>query len=133
MASQVPYARPEESGRNYVTTGAVTGGRLVEYTGDKTVAHAAANSVKVAGWCPYDVASGGLAPVYRDGVVPCIASGAIAAGQRVVAGAAGVVVGLAAAGGAYAQAEAVGGRAVIGWAEAAAADTATVPIVLNIQ
>lgn len=132
MASQVPYARPEEAGRNYVTTGAVTGGNIVAFSGDKTVAQAGANSILVAGWCPYDVASGGLAPVYREGVVPCIASGTITAGQRVVPAATGKVATIGAVSTPTA-AEVTATRVVVGTAEAGATDGNTVPIILNIQ
>lgn len=132
MSTQVFYARPEESGRNYVTTGAVTGGRIVAYSGDKTVAHAAAGSLLAAGWVPYDVASGGLAPVYREGVVPCEASGTITAGQRVVAAANGTVAAAAAVTTPTAG-DVTTTRATVGFAEAGATNGNPVPIVLNIQ
>lgn len=71
---------------------AVTGGQLVEVTGDNTVGPAAAGSLKVVGQANHDAASGadltvdGRGPI-REGT----ASGAITAGDRLKAAANGAV------------------------------------------
>lgn len=97
-------------------SGTVTGGRLVEVTGTGTVANAAAASVKVAGVAATDAISGGKVQVWPlAGVTHKItASGAIAAGDNLAAGANGTVAAIAA--GTFGQ--------LVGVADRAAADTA---------
>lgn len=94
----------------------VVGGRLVEVTGNGTVGPAGAASTKVVGVAAYDALSGVKVDVWPlPGVVHEVtASGAIAAGDGLVAGAAGVVVTIGA--GTFQQ--------LTGVALAAAADTA---------
>jgi hypothetical protein len=94
----------------------VTGQRLVESTGNGTVGPAGAASTKLVGVAAFDAASGAKVDVWPlPGVVhEVVASGAIAAGDGVVAGAAGVVVTIGA--GTFQQ--------LAGVALAAAADTA---------
>ncbi len=94
----------------------VTGGRLVEVTGNGTVGPAGAASTKVVGVAAYDAASGTKVDVWPlPGVVHEVtASGAIAAGDGLIAGAAGVVSTIGA--GTFQQLDGV--------ALAAAADTA---------
>lgn len=76
------------------TSGAVTGGRLVEVTGDGTVATAGAGSLVVVGVAAHDAASGARLTVWplNNCVHELVSSGAITAAAGVVAGAAGVVV-----------------------------------------
>lgn len=95
----------------------VTGGRLVEVTGNSTVGPAGAASTKVVGVAAYDAATGVKVDVWPlPGVVhEATASGAIAAGDGLIAGAAGVVSTIGA--GTFQQ--------LVGVALAAAADTAT--------
>lgn len=95
----------------------VTGGRLVEVTGNGTVGPAGAASTKAIGMAAYDAASGGKVGVWPlPGVVhECTAAGAIAAGDGVVAAAAGAVATVGA--GTFQQ--------LVGVAMAAAADTNT--------
>lgn len=95
----------------------VTGGRLVENTGNGTVGPAGAASTKVIGVAAFDAASGAKVDVWPlPGVVhETTASGAVAAGDGLAAGAAGVVSTIGA--GTFQQ--------LIGVALAAAADTAT--------
>ncbi len=73
-------------------TADVTGGRLVEITGARKVAHAQADSVKVFGTAATDTKSGGDVLVLRGGVQKLVASAAIVAGARVKAAAGGKVV-----------------------------------------
>jgi hypothetical protein len=102
--------------QTYQASGAVTGGRLVEVTGNGTVANAAAASVKVLGVAAYDAATGAKVAVWP--LAGCshrvTASGAIAAGDNLAAGANGTVAAIAA--GTFGQ--------LVGVADRAAADTA---------
>lgn len=96
---------------------AVTGGRLVEVTGNSTVGPAGAASTKLVGVAAFDQAVvGAKVDVWPlPGIVHEVtASGAISAGDGIVAGAAGVVVTVGA--GTFQQ--------LAGCALAAAADTA---------
>jgi hypothetical protein len=96
----------------------VTGGRCVEVTGNGTVGPAAAASVKAIGVAATDVLSGQKIQVWPfAGVVHEVTgAGAIAAGDNLASGAAGVVAPIAA--GTFGQ--------LVGVALAAAADGATV-------
>lgn len=105
---------------------AVTGGRLVEFTGNRTVGPAAANSDRVAGVALRDAAIGQKVAVDHDGTHKLRASGAIAAGQRVVAGAGGVVVGVGVA-------AADDARRIIGFAREAIADGADGYVTLTLS
>lgn len=97
------------------TSAAVTGGQLVEVTGNNTVGPAGAASLKVVGQALHDAASGAPVTVYGDGAIrEAVASGAVVAGDLLVAAAAGKV------------AAGTTANAVRGVALAAAADGATV-------
>ncbi|MDJ1113230.1 capsid cement protein [Microbacterium dauci] len=69
----------------------ITGGRLVEVTGNREVAHAAANSVKVVGAAARDTKDGEDVLVLRGGIQNLVASAAIAVGTRIKAAAAGKI------------------------------------------
>jgi hypothetical protein len=77
---------------------AVTGGRLVEVTGNGTVGPAGAASTKVAGVAAYDAATGAKVGVWPLAGVThkVLGTGAIAAGDNLAAGAAGVVAAIGA-------------------------------------
>lgn len=90
MADYTPLFRPGQD-VTFRTTADVRGGRLVEITGDTAVAEAAAGSTKVAGVALFDAASGVATTVASAGMHPLIATGAIAAGDRVAAAANGTV------------------------------------------
>ena len=77
-------------------TADVIGGRLVEITGPRRVAHASAGSVKVFGAAATDAKSGDDLLVLRGGVQKLVASAAITASARVKAAADGKVVTVAA-------------------------------------
>lgn len=104
---------------------AVIGGRLVNISatqdadGKQVVSHAAAAGAAI-GVAATDQAIGGDVLVYKSGVVPVEAGGAIAAGARVEAGAGGTVVTLAAG-------------IPIGVAGATVAAAALCPIHLNVS
>lgn len=63
----------------------VTGGRLVEVSGSKTVAHAAAGSAKVVGVAMHDAEQGSAVAVSLGGVQRPLASAAVTAGAGVAA------------------------------------------------
>lgn len=94
----------------------VTGGKLVEVSGNGTVANAGAASTKVVGVAAWDAANGAIVDVWPlPGLVHnIVATGAVNAGDGLAAGAAGVVAAIGA--GTFQQ--------LIGVALAAAADTA---------
>lgn len=76
----------------------VTGGRLVEVTGNGTVGPASAASVKVLGVAAFDAANGGKVDVWPLAGLThkILCTGAVAAGDNLAAGAAGVVAPIAA-------------------------------------
>ena len=92
MADYTPLFLP---GHEFTTTAstAVTGGQLVEVSGSDTVGPTGAASVKVVGVAAFDAATNGLVTVFGRGPIHIsTASGAITAGARLDAGAAGTVV-----------------------------------------
>lgn len=91
MTSHIHLFEPGAS-VTFETTADVIGGRLVEVTGPRRVAHAAADSVKVVGAAANDTKSGNDVLVLRGGVQKLVASAAIVAGARIKAAAAGKVV-----------------------------------------
>jgi hypothetical protein len=92
------------SGKKRTMTGsaAFSAGRLVEITGNRTVGPAGAASLKVYGVALQDydgvAATGAKVAIARDGVWYLTATGAIAAGDQLIAAANGTVSSLAAAG-----------------------------------
>jgi hypothetical protein len=76
----------------------VTGGRLVEVTGNGTVGPAGAASTKVLGVAAYDAASGAKVDVWPLAGLThkVLGTGAINAGDNLAAGAAGVVAAIGA-------------------------------------
>jgi hypothetical protein len=108
----------------WTTSAAVIAGRLVEATGNRRCGPAGVGSLVVVGVAMQDAsAAEDKVAVATDGVVPCRASGAIAAGQRVIAAAAGDV----AAAGATPDA-----RTVVGIAVEAISGGATGPVRLML-
>lgn len=99
----------------------ITGGRLVEASGNGTVALAAAASVKVLGVAAHDAASGAKVDVWPLAGLThkVLGTGAIAAGDNLAAGANGVVAAIAA--GTFGQ--------LVGVADRAAADATVVRFV----
>lgn len=90
MAQYTPLFQPGQA-VTYTASADVVGGRVVEVTGDRTVAHAGAASVKVVGVAAHDAKSGESVTVFSGGVQRPTASGAIAAGAQVAAAATGLV------------------------------------------
>lgn len=117
MTDYTPLFPSPVGGVTFTASAAVTGGQLVEVTGDRTVGPAAAGSLKAIGHAGHDAPAGGRLTVHLNGagVQEGVASGAIAAGALLKAAAAGAV----ATGGT--------GDNVVGIALAAAANAATVP------
>lgn len=117
MAEYLPLRDPGKAITAQAST-TVTGGQLVEVTGDNTVGPAAAGSTKWRGVAAFDAAVGENVTVRSGGDHLLTASGAIAAGDQVSAAADGKV--------ATSSGAAVIGVAVIG---AADGETATVALV----
>lgn len=125
MADYAPLYMPGDV-ITVTTSTAVTGGRALMVSGNGTVAHATAAATKVIGVAATDIASGQLGPMHGRGQVhTSTATGAITAGDQIVAAANGNVAAQAAASGATA-ADINNARAVLGVALTTAADTATV-------
>lgn len=117
---QAGHAKPTFT----TTTATVVAGMVVEITGDRSVGPAGANSLKAVGVAAQTgSAIGDKIAVDTGGVYNLKASGAIAAGDYVKAGALGTVVAIAADG---------DPRLVVGMALSAIADTALGPILLKI-
>jgi hypothetical protein len=110
---------------------AVTAGRLVEMTANRTVQHAGAASLKVIGVAlQTGSAVGDKIAVATGGIWNLTASGAISAGDQLIAAATGKVSTLAAAGSATLT-DINNARAVVGNAVEAIADTAEGPCALS--
>ena len=90
MADYLPLYKPGQSITSR-TSAAVTGGQLLEVSGDGTVAPAGADSAKVVGVAAFDAASGDNVTIHCGGVQRLKASGAVTAGDLVVSGASGTV------------------------------------------
>jgi hypothetical protein len=104
-----------------------TGAQLLAVTGNSTVGPAGTSTAaKVVGVAAYDVAANGRGSYFPRGKVHVsTASGAITAGDQVVAGAAGTVASEAAASG-NAAADINNAREILGVALTTAADAASV-------
>ncbi|MDI3331415.1 MAG: DUF2190 family protein [Micrococcus sp.] len=90
MADYLPLFKPGEA-VTYQASADITGGQLVEVTGDRTIGPAGADSAKSVGVAGFDAATGDNVTVYSGGIQRPVASGAIAAGDRVGPAAAGRV------------------------------------------
>lgn len=89
-----------DADRQTYTVGAtpVVGGRLVEHAvGDRICVPAAAGSFRVAGVAMHDAAVGQTVTIACDGVWQITATGAVVAGDRLIAAAAGTVASAGAA------------------------------------
>jgi predicted RecA/RadA family phage recombinase len=115
MAEYLPVFKPGQAMTSQASA-TITAGMLLEVSGSGTVGPAGAASVKVVGVAATDAASGDKVTYFAGGVQHCPASGAITAGARVDAVAAGVVAGT---------------TAPVGVALTTAADTADVRVLFN--
>jgi len=122
MADFTPRFKPGQSW-TATTSANVTGGKLLEVSGDGTVAHAGANSISVVGVAAFDATSGNVVTVYSPKIAVLVSSGTITAGDQVVAGTAGVVTSLAAVTTPTAG-DVTGSRAIVGVALTTAASNA---------
>lgn len=91
MANVTEYHSPADR-LTYTATATITGGQLVELTGDRTIGPAGAGSVKCVGIAMQDCAVGAKVGVASEGVWPVVSGGVITAGMRLKCGAAGVAV-----------------------------------------
>ena len=122
MADFTPRFKPGQSW-TATTSANVTGGKLLEVSGDGTVAHAGANTISVVGVAAFDATSGNVVTVYSPKIAVLVSSGTITAGDQVVAGTAGVVTSLAAVTTPTAG-DVTGSRAIVGVALTTAASNA---------
>jgi len=92
MADYLPKFKPGQA-VTFSASADVIGGRLVAATGDRTVGPAGADSAAVVGVAGFDAATGEDVTVFTraGGVHQLTASGAIAAGAKVSAAAAGKI------------------------------------------
>ncbi len=90
MGEYVPYKFPGDS-FGLTASAAITGGQLVEVTGNMTGGPAGALSTKVVGVASNDAASGAAIALFREGIQWLTATGAIAAGDQVCCAAGGTV------------------------------------------
>lgn len=129
MADFTPRFKPGQSW-TATTSANVTGGKLLEVSGDGTVAHAGVASVAVVGVAAFDASSGDVVTVYSPKIAVLVSSGTITAGSQVVAGAAGIVTALAAVTTPTAG-DVTGSRAIVGVALTTAASN-TVKVYFTI-
>lgn len=98
MSDYLPKFKPGQA-VTYTASAAVTGGQIVEVTGDRTVGPAGASSVKFVGVAAHDAAVGGSVTVFSGGIQRPVASASVTAGALVACAADGKVVTAAAAAG----------------------------------
>ncbi len=82
MSDYLPKHTPGNA-VTFTASAPVIGGRLVEVTGDRAVAHAGAASVKSIGAAATDAKAGEDVLVLRGGAQKLVTAGAIPAGTRV--------------------------------------------------
>lgn len=75
----------------YTAGAAITGGQVVYISGPTAVTPTSAATSAVIGVAAFDAASGGLVTVHSEGIHPLTASGAITAGDLVIAASGGKV------------------------------------------
>lgn len=126
MASYVPLFNPGQAITSQASA-AITGGQLLAVSGSGTVAPAGANALNWVGVATQDAANGEKVGVVAGGVQRLTASGAVTAGDVVVAAAAGQVSTLAAVTTPTA-ADVTNTRAIVGIALTTAANGALVEI-----
>lgn len=90
MAEHLPRFEPGAA-VTFTASAAITGGQLVAVTGGRRVAPAAAGSTAVIGVALNDAAAEAEVPVLSVGVHRLTAAAAVAAGDQVIAAAAGQV------------------------------------------
>lgn len=83
MAEHLPRFKPGQAITLTAGSGGVTGGLLVEITGDYEVGTAGEGSAAF-GVAGFDAPAGDHVTVFRGGVQPLTAAGAISAGDRVI-------------------------------------------------
>lgn len=90
MADYLPLFKPGQSITS-TTSAAVTGGQLLIVSGSGTVAASSAATHLFVGVAAFDAASGAEVTIHKGGVQRLTATGAITAGERVMAAAGGTV------------------------------------------
>lgn len=95
MADYLPLFKPGQDITS-TTSAAVTGGQLLVVSGSGTVAPSTAATGAWVGVAAFDAASGARVALHKGGVQRLTATGAIAAGDRVIPAAGGTVATLGA-------------------------------------
>lgn len=113
MSDYTPLFKPGQAVTS-TASAAITGGKLLIVTGSGTVGPGTAASPAWVGVAAQDAASGAPVGYFSGGVQRILASGAVIAGDLVVAGAAGTVASIAAIGAAWAAADIANTRAIVG-------------------
>lgn len=90
MAEYLPIFKPGQA-ITLKASATITGGQLVAVSGSGTVAPAGAASTAVVGMAAFDAALNDNVTIFAGGVQNCTASGAVTAGDPVIAAAAGAV------------------------------------------
>lgn len=90
MAEKLPIYKPGQS-LTLSASATITGGQLLAISGSGTVAPAGAGATAWVGQAAFDAATSDKVTIWAGGVLSLTASGAITAGDLVVAGAAGTV------------------------------------------
>lgn len=129
MAEYLPIYKPGQA-LTLKASATITGGQLVAVSGSGTVSPAGAKSAAVVGVAAFDAATNDNVTIFAGGVQTLTASGAITAGDLIVAAASGKVAKLAAVTTPTA-ADVTDSRAILGIALTTAADTATVRVQFN--
>lgn len=129
MAEYLPLLSPGAA-LTRSASAAVTGGQLVAVSGSGTVAPAGANASNWVGVAAFDAAVNDNVTVYAGGVQRITASGAVTAGDLLVAAAAGQVSTLAAVTTPTA-ADVTNTRAIVGIALTTAANGALVEVQMD--
>ena len=125
MAEYIPVFEPATA-VTLTASATITGGQLVEVSGDGTVGPAGAGSSKYVGVAGHDAVSGGRLVVWPRGMVhESTASGSVTAGNQLVTAAAGKVAAVAAVTTPTAG-DVTSTRGLVGIALATAADAASV-------
>lgn len=95
MSDYTPKFKPGQA-VTFAASADITGGRVVEISGDREIATSAADSAKAFGIAGFDANTGDNVTVFIGGVQRPIAGGVIAAGAKVTTDATGKVVALGA-------------------------------------
>lgn len=130
MAEYLPLHTPGKAFTRQASA-TITGGQLVGVSGSGTVAPTSANQASWVGVAGHDAANGDQVTVFTEGVQRIVASGAVTAGDLLVAAATAGSVSTLAAVTTPTAADVTNTRAIVGIALTTAADGALVEVSLQ--